>query len=469
MSERLLDRRWPWLVAATGLMLLLLSNFFELRAGVDADGRPTGSPESIEQLAERTDVNVLFILIDTLRADRLGSYGYSRDTSPGLDRLAADGVRFASHLSQSSWTKASMASLWTGMYPARTGITRFDDIIPEEARLPAEILKDAGFVTAGIWRNGWVAPTFGFEQGFDAYSRPVPGAKRDALRRANPTVSRASTDEDAVTSAVEFLRVHRNHRWFLYLHLMDLHEYLYDEQTALFGGTYSDIYDNSIRWVDDNVGVLLAWLAEMGLSEKTLVVIASDHGEAFQERGFEGHARQLFRESTEVPLIISFPFRLEGGAVVDTRTRNVDIWPTVLDVLGLESPAGIDGRSLLPEVLAAARREPLPEAGGMAITHLDQTWGQRGQAEQPSVAIAEGPLRYVRGRHGGVPIEQLFDARRDPAELEDISGQEAETVERLRAAADAYLETEPEWGEVPTRELGELELNQLRALGYALP
>ena len=86
--------------------------------------RPLGDATDIEELHERSDLNLLFILIDTLRADRLGAYGYERDTSPTIDALAADGVRFAQQLSQSSWTKCSMASLWTGLYPARTGVTR---------------------------------------------------------------------------------------------------------------------------------------------------------------------------------------------------------------------------------------------------------------------------------------------------------------------------------------------------------
>jgi arylsulfatase A-like enzyme len=121
-------------------------------------------------MAEREDLNVLFLVIDTLRADRLGMYGYSRDTSPKFDRWASTGVRFDRHLAQSSWTKASMASLWTSLYPMRTGVTRYDDVLAEEAVMAAERFSDAGFRTIGIYRNGWVAPTFGFDQGFDVYT-----------------------------------------------------------------------------------------------------------------------------------------------------------------------------------------------------------------------------------------------------------------------------------------------------------
>ena len=102
---------------------------------------------------------------------------------------------------------------------------------PEEATLPAEILREAGFRTAGVWRNGWVAPNFGFGQGFEVYERPRPGQRSPSFRAENPHISLEGTDLDVIDTAVEFLRVHGRERWFLYVHLMDLHQYLYDENT----------------------------------------------------------------------------------------------------------------------------------------------------------------------------------------------------------------------------------------------
>jgi arylsulfatase A-like enzyme len=467
--SKLLDKRWPWVVVAIAAIGLFLSTFLEVHIGGDDDPRPIGSAEDIAALAQRQDTNVLFVLIDTLRADRLKTYGYSRDTDPQIDRLASSGVVFRRHLAQSSWTKCSMASLWTGMYPARSGITRFDDIIPEAARMPAEILKDAGFQTIGIFRNGWVAPTFGFEQGFDTYLRPAPRPLPPSVRMENPTITAKGTDEDAVAAAIEFLRVRGDQRWFLYVHLMDVHEYLYDEESALFGGSYSDVYDNAVRWTDGALGALLEYLAEEGYTKNTVVVIAADHGEAFRERGLEGHARQVYRETTEIPLILSFPFRLEPRVDVTVRTRNVDVWPTILDLIGMEPMADTDGRSLVPEILASARGEGPAEAERMGISHLDQHWGQRTEAPLPTVAVTEGSLRYVRVDEADHRVEQLFDASVDPGELHDRSREDPATVERLRKVADAYLEEQPTWGAVPKREVGEMELNQLRALGYAIP
>jgi arylsulfatase A-like enzyme len=470
MSKPFLDRRWPWALAALAVTLAFLSTILEVRVGGDVDRRPKGTADDIARLAERDDLNVLFILIDTLRADRLGMYGYERDTSPELDRLAASGVRFERHLSQSSWTKSSMASLWTGLNPVRTGITRYDDVIPDQAELPAEIFQRAGFRTVGLYRNGWVAPTFGFDQGFEIYVRPLSTPVRRSLRVENQTLTSKSTDEGVVAAALEFLRVHGDERWFLYLHLMDLHEYLYDEESALFGGDYSDIYDNSIRWTDGVIRVLMAHLADRGYSDNTLVVIASDHGEAFRERGLEGHARRVYRETTEVPLMLSFPFRLEPGIVFDARTRNVDIWPTVLDLVGLPAAGESDGRSLRADLLARARGETVAKPDPMAFAHLDQNWGRRGQEPVESVAVVDEALRYVRaGDSQGRMAEQLFDARDDPEELHDLSEERPEELARLRQAADRHLQITPPWGEAPKREIEELELNQLRALGYAIP
>jgi arylsulfatase A-like enzyme len=433
------------------------------------DARPEGTVEDLGSLADRDDVNVLFILIDTLRSDRLSAYGYERDTSPNLARLASGGILFARHLAQSSWTKCSMASMWTGLYPARNGITRYDDVIPDSADLPAEILREAGFKTVGLYRNGWVSPNFGFAQGFDVYTRPAPRVAPPSVRRENPTLKSIGTDEDVIETAIEYLRVNGRDRWFLYLHLMDIHEYTYDEESALFGGEYSDIYDNSIRRVDAILGVLFAYLHDEGLADKTIVVVTSDHGEAFRERGLEGHARRVYKETTEVPLIVSLPFRLDPGVVVPTRTRNVDIWPTILDLLGLRVPEPRDGESRVSEVVAAAQGEAIDEADATAIAHLDTTWGMSGREPLPTIAVTRGPYRYVKVPMPNSDLESLFDSSRDPGELQDVAESEPDTLSELRGIGEAYMREAPAWGEVPTRDLSEMELNQLRALGYAIP
>jgi arylsulfatase A-like enzyme len=468
MSTRLLQARWPWFAAAALLGLVYLATLVEVRP---ADPRPKGSLEDIERLSERKDLKVLFVLIDTLRADRLSAWGYARNTSPMIDFLASSGVRFARQLSQSSWTKCSMASLWSSLYPQRSGVLRFDHVLPSEAKLPAEILREAGFRTVGLFRNGWVAPNFGFSQGFEVYHQPATLPLTPNERRLNPSLQDPASDTSAVEAFRSFLSVSAHDRWFVYLHLMDVHQYTYDSQSALFGTSISDIYDNSIRREDGMVGSLLDHLAEAKVLDQTLIVIASDHGEAFGERGFEGHARNVFQEVTEVPFVIAFPFRLEPGLVIDTRTQNVDIWPTLLDLLGLPPIEPSDGRSLVPLIRAAARGEPLPQDGRNAIAHLDQTWGQgHDRPPAPMVAVASDGFRYVLATQGGHGEEDLFDRQGDPVETIDVREQHPDVTERLRAAAREYLDGEPPWStRTPDLELDEMQRNQLRALGYAVP
>lgn len=471
MSESLSQKNWPWLLAASVVVIWFASQF----VGIDRPitSRPSGTAEDLEALATRDDLNVLFVLVDTLRSDRLGAYGYDRDTSPAFDALAEGGIRFGRHLAQSSWTKSSMASLWTGLYPNRTGVTRLNHGLPDEAEMPAEIFRDAGYRTVGIWRNGWVSPTFGFAQGFDVYNRPVPSPVPPDIRRANPTVQVGGSDFDAIASASEFMMSAGDDRWFAYLHLMDVHEYTYSHETALFGSTHSDIYDNSIRYVNDAYTLLEQALIASRNLDRTIVVIAADHGEAFRERGIEGHARKVYRETTETPFIIALPFELDTDVVIPSRTYNVDVWPTLLELIGLPEMAETDGISRRPEILAGLEgsdaAEPDEPLHGFAF--LDQSWGNATMLSLPTVSVIDEPYRYVISHEPDKLIqEELFDSRADPAELENISEREPEVAERLRQYAEDYLATQPAWEEeVPSLELDELELNHLRALGYALP
>ena len=459
-----------WIYFALAGVLILVGIYSQVEISIPP--RSVGSVEEIESLADREDLNLVLILIDTLRADRLSSYGYQRPTSPIMDSIAASGIRFGKVESQSSWTKASMASMWTAMYPERTGVHNFSHALPEDATLPAEILKEEGFRTSGIFRNGWVMPNFGFSQGFDLYIRPIPITRKAEVQRPNPSKrSVGGSDLDATESAIEFIRTTGGQRFFVYVHYMDVHQYQYDEDSTLFGSDISGIYDNSIHWVDKNVGVLLKEIEDLGLAEKTIIAIASDHGEAFLEHGVEGHARNLYQEVQDVPLILYLPFRLDPGITVNTPVANVDLWPTLLDLMGLPEIPGAEGQSLVPLIVAAGQGDE-----GLATEFVDRpvfsqinsAWGSAERDPRQLIAVVKEPYRFVHLRD--TSHSQLFDKSADPSEKTNISADEPELVESFMAEVNDFLARKNEtWEKAPEVELSEMRLNQLRALGYSMP
>ena len=466
MLRRLLDSPRTYYALAGILLVVAVLTQFEIRT----PARPEGREAELAALRARDDVNLLFILVDTLRADRLHAYGHERETSPWMDELARTGVRFARVVSQSSWTKSSMASLWTATYPARNGVLRWGHGLPEEAPLPAERMREAGFRTAGIFRNGWVSANFGFGQGFQGYIRPLPSVSPGKQTpRSHERLK--GTDEDVTQAAFEFLRTYGDERFLLYLHYMDLHQYTYSEASALFGSSYSDAYDNAVHWTDQNIGALLLELDELGLRDRTVVVIASDHGEEFLEHGSEGHAKTLYREVTEVPWILSLPFRLEPGVVVETRVENVDIWPTLLDLLGLPALPKADGRSRLPLIEAALQGAPTPDDSAPAFAHLDRRWHLAEGGSKPIVAVTQGPHRLIltESPEDGQVVE-LFDHRVDPGEANNIATDHPELGARLLKQAAAYRDLPPlDWGAAPVQvEISDLDRGQLKALGYLI-
>ena len=200
------------LIAATAVGVYLYSSV-ELLGDI-SDTRATGGVEELAAIADGEDTNVLFVLVDTLRAERMSAYGYERDTTPFLSKLASTGIRFNRHTAQSSWTKSSMASLWTSLNPIRSGVTKFNHAVSSEATMPAEIMSEAGFKTVGLYRNGWVHGYFGFDQGFEKYYRPMGSRTNPAIQRLRPNVQSHGSDENLVGDAVEFLRIHgKSSRW----------------------------------------------------------------------------------------------------------------------------------------------------------------------------------------------------------------------------------------------------------------
>jgi arylsulfatase A-like enzyme len=212
------------------------------------------------------------------------------------------------------------------------------------------------------------------------------------------------------------------------------------------------------------LGEILMEIYRLGLGKKTLVVVVSDHGEAFGEHGAEGHARDLFAEVTRTPFILSFPFRLSPGGVVDGATENIDVWPTLLDMLGLPGLEDPDGESLAPLLLGL----PAKPRSDMGFAQLDRNWGQIESEESPLVAVRKGSLRLIHSLEYP-DRDLLFDVDLDPAERREIADGQDEQKKELLEDALSYLKREPLWlGGSDDVEIDEMQLRQLRALGYSI-
>ena len=465
MIHRWVESPSAYFAGAAILLLVIVAMQFDLRI----PSRPRGTVGDLALLRTRGDLNVVFILVDTLRADRLSLYGYERQTTPVVDDLANHGIVFERVIAQSSWTKTSMVSLWTGTYPAAHGVLRFDNAIPDEAVMPAEIFRAAGYRTVGIWRNGWVAPNFGFGQGFDVYYTPKAGVDAQLQRHSPGAASIGGTDEDVYLAARDFLENFGQEKFFLYLHLMDLHQYVFDDDADAFGPTYSDAYDKALDWTDRVIGAVIEALDAAGVLPRTVIAISSDHGEAFLEHGREGHAYDLYREVVEVPFVIIPPLILDRGIRVTETIANIDVWPTLLDLVGLPPLQGVDGRSMLPLILATAEPSPDRVPSGLTrpvFSHLDQNWGGRAEPRE-WVSLTDGDARLILQRDDPNSVE-FYDWSTDPWEETNRAAESPPALQPMVERIDRYLkDSKAPWGvESPTIEVDELRLNQLRALGY---
>jgi arylsulfatase A-like enzyme len=250
---------------------------------------------------------------------------------------------------------------------------------------------------------------------------------------------------------------------------MDLHQYVFDDDADAFGPTYSDAYDKAIDWTDRVIGAIVEALDAADVLPRTVIAISSDHGEAFLEHGREGHAYDLYREVVEVPYVIIPPLILDRAVRVEETVANVDVWPTLLDLVGLPPLQGVDGRSMLPLVLAAGGASPEHAPADLVrpvVSHLDQHWGGRAEPRE-LVSLTDGDSRSIlQGDHPN-PVE-FYDSSTDPWESTNRAEENPPELQPMIERINRYLnDSEPPWGvESPTIEVDELRLNQLRALGY---
>jgi arylsulfatase A-like enzyme len=371
--------------------------------------------------------DLVLIVVDTLRADWTTPYGFAKPTTPELQRWAERGAVFESARSQSSWTKISMASLMTSLWPRSLAIREPTDGIAEGAVTLAELLRDAGYRTYAVQTNGWLHQSFGFHQGFEHFVFPSGAGARlphaSIWPHADRVVEEASRLIDAHPTGAPM---------FLYLHFMDVHEYAAPPEFRTFGTDNSGNYQAGIRWVDDAIERVREKLGRAGRLERAVLVLASDHGEAFGENGRVGHARNVLSAVLRVPLVVRFPFPIEPVRVA-TQVRNIDVAPTLLDLANVPVPDGFEGRSLLPLVTGAAPEREDREAFAALGEPL-----YRDAVVQESVTDGEWTYARNLGPEERKGEEFLFDRSLDPGENVNLIARETQQAARWRAALDRH-------------------------------
>jgi arylsulfatase A-like enzyme len=335
--------------------------------------------------------NLLLISIDTLRADHLKCYGYKQDTSPHLDRLAKEGVLFENLTSASSWTVPSHMSMFTSLYPSAHGVQTIRDHLGESVPTLARCLAQNGYLTQAFVIAPALDHSFGFNQGFQFYDDFSAKAKGSWIIHPDQGPIAWNRTSPVITDlATEWLKKHSQETFFLFLHYFDCHSpYIppapYDKkfdpdyEGAESGRRIAErskqanlmarisvrdlahmeaLYDGGIAYTDEHVGKILQLLQDLRLSEKTLVIVLSDHGEAFLEHGLIYHGNSLYEEELHAPLIMRLPGAFPAGKRVAGNVSHVDLMPTVLGLLHLACPSQSQGIDLSPAILGD---QPVPE------------------------------------------------------------------------------------------------------------
>jgi arylsulfatase A-like enzyme len=418
--------------------------------------------------------NVLVILIDGLRADRLGVEGYTYP--PHIDALAEEGVFFTAAMAHSTWTKPSIATIFTSLYPSQHGIQRasIDDgkqlrteVLDESLVTVAERLRDGGYATGAVINQVHLRERFGFAQGFDSF-QDFRG--RDALK-----LNRQLEQWLASLGSLE------SGPFFAYLHYLDLHwPYTVElpENEGVFGSTEmkseppvsgkrfeawanalddaDDLralearYDHEVAYTDAAVGDMVARLRELGLFEDTVIIVTSDHGEAFKEHDQMGHGFSPYEEVLRIPLVVRLPeaIRFQVGAIAEP-VGLIDLLPTLVELGGLDAEPQAQGDSFVPLLLGNEGRERV------FCSETYDAFSARTR-DHKLIWFTDDRLEF-------------YDLAADPLEGEPVpgpcEGPCRELAQQLRSFRELML-TSRESNPAGTAELEKDEIESLRALGY---
>jgi arylsulfatase A-like enzyme len=373
-----------------------------------------------------TDLNILLIVIDTLRADHLGAYGYKRPTSPELDRLARDGILFENAWAHAPSTRYSMPALVTGRWPSAItwespppGASTWWPAISRKHPTIAEVLRQSGYFNGAYYAYLYFnrLDGRGFERGVDQYDDRL--AVKHINKPTGPAESVGSSAREMADDGIDFIKSYRDQKFFLSLHFYDPHlDYEPHADQVQFGNRQADLYDGEILFTDRQVGRVIAALRELGIYDKTAIFVTGDHGEGLGEHGITAHGYDLYAPQTKVPLIARVPGL--GSRRVSAPVGHVDVAPTLVNLARAPQEGSFLGRSMV-DVMAGAPSTKVPPPGPVF----------------QEVSFPPEPPRFPREvvRHGLVSATHhllwnripentvsCYDLSKDPAEQRDRWG-----------------------------------------------
>ena len=454
-------------------------------------------PPKPEPEPEPKRPNVLLVTLDTTRADRLGCYGHAKAETPRLDSIAASGTRFDRAISTAGRTPIAHASIMTGLNPYQHDVRVFfgeagHHLLSSVPTL-AEILADHGYATAAELSSYPVSEAYGFQRGFGEFDCGVDLSKIDLSQTmeqdtvwvdagANRVQRRSDATTDRALGWLEKQAAEKN--WFLWVHYFDTHDFGLVPPVAFAKAHHIDyadapqikpaaarrdwIYDLELAYVDSQFGRLLDAIAARGETEETLIVVLADHGQGLldgeKRHGWSQHGI-LYDWCIRVPLLIRLPAKsAQTPHVVPQLVRNIDVFPTILEALGLAAPAPIEGQSLLPLVMGKNDESEPRTAYAEALCLIDVHGGAVPERSHDNLFMTMNE-RWKLIWHATKPAEsELFDLATDPLELKNVAEANPAIVEQLRASLEAR-------GAFTIRKPGEAEQDPkakalLNALGY---
>ncbi len=390
-------------------------------------------------------LNLVLVTIDTLRADRLGCYGNSKIETPNLDKLAQAGTLFENAVTHAPLTAPSHASMFTGMYPTVHKVRDTGGFVLQERHTTlAEVLQQKGWDTAAFVGASVLKKSFGFAQGFAVYDdqMPKPGAAGETgefpERRAGEVVDRA----------IQWLGVQSGKPFFLWVHVFDPHS-PYDPPAPFRQKYDGRPYDGEVAYTDRQLGRLFETIAKKSTPESTVIAVLSDHGESLADHGEFTHGVFLYDSTLRIPFLMSGP-GVPKALRVKQQARTVDLTPTLMEVMGMKPPPGMQGASLVP--VFTGKETPA------AVSYAETLFSKLNMGWSELRAIRTDRWKYIRA-----PKPELYDLAADPGESSNVFAShpaEAQVLEsKLRSIIGA-----PE--KVETSPVDRRIMDQLRSLGY---